>query len=256
MMTPSLPPIIDLDSVDGTNAEAKRRLATAAADGTVVTARIQTAGVGRRGRTWTSPPGNLYWSVLHYPTPDWPPVWGLSIVAALAVLDLARQHLPDGVTVGLKWPNDVLVSGAKVAGILLESGEADAKPWVITGIGVNLISAPTGGLVYAATSLQAEGAVDVDRDRAVTALTTAFADRLDGYRAGGLAWARAAMLADLVGVGELIVARLSDDPAQDVSGILRGLDAQGRALIDTGPDGVQAISAGDLFFARPASRRR
>ncbi len=246
MATPTL---IDLDSVDGTNAEAKRRIAEGAPDGTTVTARVQTAGIGRRGRAWSSPAGNLYWSMLHYPAPDWPPVWGLSMVAALAVLDLARTRLPDA-PIGLKWPNDVLVDGAKVAGILLESGETDRRPWVVTGIGVNLVSAPSGNLIYAATSLRECGAEDVDRDRAVTDLTRAFTGRFADYLGGGLAWARAEMLRHLVGIGEPIVARLSDDPDQNVTGVLRGLDDQGRALIETPQDGVRAVSAGDLFFTR------
>ena len=245
--------IIDLDSVDSTNLEARRRIADGVAGGTVVTAREQTGGRARRGRVWTSPPGNLYWSRIDYPTPDWPPVWGLSMVSGLAVLDLARASLPDDVAVTLKWPNDVLVEGAKVAGILLESGETDGRPWVISGIGVNLVSAPTTGLLYAATDLRSAGAAEVDRDRAVTGFAAHFERRLAAYLAGGLPAIRDAVLRHLAGIGGPIVARISDDPDQDVAGTLRGLDAQCRAEIETADGTVRAISAGDLFFgARPA----
>jgi len=240
--------LIDLDSVDSTNLEARRRIAAGAADGTIVTAREQTAGRARRGRGWTSPPGNLYWTQVRYPTPGWPPVWGLSMVAGLAVHDLARDALPATVSVTLKWPNDVLVNGAKVAGILLESGEESGRAWVVTGIGVNLVSAPSGGLVYAATDLRTAGAVDLDRDRAVAVLTGHVARHVAAYLDGGLAEIRARVLAHLAGIGGAITARVSDDPADDITGTLRGLDAQCRAEIELTDGSVRAISAGDLFF--------
>lgn len=241
-------PIIDLDSVDSTNLEARRRIAGGATGGTIVTAWEQTGGRARRGRTWTSPPGNLYWSRIDYPAPGWPPVWGLSMVCGLAVLDLARAALPDSVPVSLKWPNDVLVGGAKVAGILLESGESDGRAWVICGIGVNLVSAPAGGLLYAATDLRSAGAREIDRDRAVTDLAGHFERRLEAYLTGGLPAIRTAVLDHLAGIGAPIVARITDDPDRDVTGILRGLDPQCRAEIETADGTVRAISAGDLFF--------
>lgn len=248
------PPIIDLASVDSTNLEARRRIAAGAGDRTIVTARQQTGGRARRGRSWSSPPGNLYWTQIRYPEPGWPPVWGLSMVAALAVRDLARAVLPDSVTVGLKWPNDVLVDGAKVAGILLESGETDGRPWVITGIGVNLVSAPAVGLLYAATSLAEAGAAGIGRDRALLDLA-GHADRhTRTYLTDGLAGIRAAVLPHLLGVGGPITARMSDDGTGDVAGILLGLDAQCRALIETPGGEVQAISAGDMFLSGPASQ--
>lgn len=241
-------PLIDLQTVDSTNLEAKRRIDAGAVDGTIVTAREQTGGRARRGRVWTSPPGNLFWTVIHYPTPDWPPVWGLSMVGALAVRDLARAALPASVPIGLKWPNDVLVDGGKLAGILLESGDRDGRPWVISGIGVNLIFSPPTGQLYAATNLKSCGARDVDRDRAVRDLAVHFNRHLAAYLAGGLPVIREEILADLAGIGGPIVARVSDDSADDIAGTLRGLDAQCRAEITTADGTVRAISAGDLFF--------
>lgn len=244
------PEIIDLASVDSTNLEARRRIAAGAVDGTIVTAREQIGGRARRGRAWSSPPGNLYWTVIHFPAADWPPVWGLSMVSALAVRDLARDALPAPVPVALKWPNDVLVNGAKVAGILLESGDENGRPWVISGIGVNLISSPAGGLLYAATDLRSAGAETIDRDRAVQELAGHFARHLDAYLSGGLPAIRETVLGYLAGIGGPITARISDDPADNVTGILRGLDAQCRAEIETEDGAIAAISAGDLFFGR------
>lgn len=255
VMTPA---IIDLDSVDSTNVEARRRIAEGAADGTIVTAREQTGGRARRGRSWTSPRGNLYWTQIRYPEPGWPPVWGLSMVAALAVRDLAADALhtaspPASVPIALKWPNDVLIDGRKLAGILLESGTQDGRPWVICGIGVNLVSAPPTGQIYAATDLASSGATDIDRDRAVAGLTAHFETHLAAYRAGGLPVIRETVLRHLAGIGGPIIARISDDPADDITGTLRGLDAQCRAEIETADGTIRAISAGDLFFGPPAS---
>lgn len=248
-------PIIDLDTVDSTNLEARRRIADGRlAEGTIVTAREQTGGRARRGRSWTSPPGNLYWSRIAFPTPDWPPVWGLSMVCGLAVLDLARAALPTDVPVALKWPNDVLVDGGKLAGILLESGERDGRPWVICGIGVNLVSSPPTGQLYAAADLAAKGATDIDRDRAVHDLARHFERRLAAYLAGGLPAIRSSVMEHLAGIGGPIVARITDDPADDVAGTLRGLDAQCRAEILTADGSLRAISAGDLFFGATVPR--
>lgn len=248
--------IIDLDTVDSTNLETRRRIALGTAgglaDGTIVTAREQTGGRARRGRSWISPPGNLYWSRVAYPAAGWPPVWGLSMVCGLAVLDLAGAALPAEIPVALKWPNDVLVDGGKLAGILLESGIQDGRPWVICGIGVNLVSSPPTGQLYAAADLASKGATTIARDRAVHDLAGHFEHRLADYLAGGLPAIRAAVLDHLAGIGGPIIARVTDDPADDVSGTLRGLDDQCRAEIVTADGTVRAISAGDLFFSAPA----
>ena len=249
-------PIIDLDSVDSTNLEARRRIADGSlADGAIVTAREQTGGRARRGRSWTSPKGNLYWSRVAFPQPGWPPVWGLSMVCGLAVLDLARAALPAEVPVALKWPNDVLVDGGKLAGILLESGEQDGRPWVISGIGVNLVSSPPTGQLYAAADLASKGATAIDRDRAVHDLAALFDRRLAAYLTGGLPAIRTAVVEHLAGIGGPIIARITDDPADDVAGTLRGLDDQCRAQIVTDDGTVRAISAGDLFFGAPAQQQ-
>ncbi|MDF1792386.1 MAG: biotin--[acetyl-CoA-carboxylase] ligase [Thalassobaculaceae bacterium] len=243
--------IIDLETVDSTNLEARRRIADGAADGTIVTAREQTGGRARRGRSWTSPPGNLYWTQIRYPTGDWPPAWGLSMVSALAVRDLARAALPAAAPIALKWPNDVLVQGKKLAGILLESGEQAGRHWVICGIGVNLVSSPPTGQLYQATDLQSSGATAIDRDAAVGDLAGYFSHHLAAYLAGGLPVIRDRVLTHLAGVGGPITARVSDDPGDDVTGTLRGLDAQCRAEIETADGTVRALSAGDLFFGPP-----
>ena len=109
--------LVALASVGSTNDEAARLADTGVPEGTVVWSREQTGGRGRRGRHWASPPGNLYTSTILRPACAAPRAAELGFVAALAVADI----VPVGRPVRLKWPNDVLVDGGKIAGILLES---------------------------------------------------------------------------------------------------------------------------------------
>ena len=120
--------LVQRDEVDSTNAEAKRLAAEGAPDSTIVWARRQTKGRGRRGRTWVSPEGNLYFSILlrpPYPARD---VMQLGFVTANAVADALQVAAPRGTFVNVKWPNDVLMEGKKAAGILLEAEPDPDKP--------------------------------------------------------------------------------------------------------------------------------
>ena len=141
-----------------TNDEALRLAAAGAAHGTVVHALRQGAGRGRLGRPWSSPPGNLYVSVVLRPPPPSSRHAELGFVAALAVLDAVDAIVPTGVQASVKWPNDLLLEGAKLAGILLEGGGDGA---IVAGFGVNIASAPTD-LRYPATALALHGPATVD----------------------------------------------------------------------------------------------
>ncbi len=149
-------PLFDVrlyDSLGSTNDEARRLAQAGAAHGTVVAARQQTAGRGRVGRSWVSPPGNLYLSVLLRLDLPLARLAELSFVAALAVADMVDSFLPPDFRAALKWPNDVLVEGAKISGILIEQGETAT----IVGIGVNVGHCPTG-TPYPVTSLVQQAA--------------------------------------------------------------------------------------------------
>ena len=138
-----IPPIERYDELDSTNAEARRRAEAGAIGPVWITAAIQTAGRGRRGRAWSTQAGNLAATLLT--TTDRLPAEAaqLSFVAALAASDLADTCLGVGVA-RLKWPNDVLVHGRKAVGILVESGtRPDGRLWLAIGIGVNLAHAPS-----------------------------------------------------------------------------------------------------------------
>ena len=131
------------DEVGSTNDLARRLAEEGEPEGAVVLARAQTAGRGRHGRIWSSPAGNLYVSVLLRPGRGLGETSALSLVSGLALADALAELGADGSRLKLKWPNDVLIDGAKVAGLLLESGGAGSTAaWVVVGSGVNLVSAP------------------------------------------------------------------------------------------------------------------
>ena len=137
------PPIEAYDEIDSTNAEARRRAEAGEGGPVWITAGRQTAGRGRRGRSWSTETGNLAATLLT--TTDVPAAEAaqLSFVAALAACDLADTCLGEGAA-RLKWPNDVLVFGRKAVGILVESGaRPDDRLWLAVGIGVNLAHAPS-----------------------------------------------------------------------------------------------------------------
>ena len=224
-------------SLGSTNDEARRLAREGAAEGTVVTALEQTAGRGRHGRGWASPPGNLYLSLLL--RPDLPPtrLGELAFLAGLAVADTVAALLPAGCAVTLKWPNDVLVDGAKTAGILIEQEGTAA----IVGIGLNLAHCPTG-TPYPTTSLAAAG-VEVPVPAARERLLGALAAALARWRGEGFAAIRDAWLARAHPLGTALNVRL---PEGVIAGSFAGLDPAGALLIETAA-GPRRIASGEVL---------
>ncbi|MBM3570284.1 MAG: biotin--[acetyl-CoA-carboxylase] ligase [Alphaproteobacteria bacterium] len=234
--------------IDSTNSEARRLAATDAAEGALVVAEEQTAGRGSRGRSWSSPAGNLYLSLLLRPDCAPAAAGQLSFVAALALADAVEAWLPQGPRPRLKWPNDVLVDGRKLAGILLESAmHAGRVDWVAVGIGVNLASHPEGA-TWPATSLAALGA-RIEPAAALATLARALEARYRQWRAEGFAPIRADWLARTLGQGETVTVALG---REQVTGRFDDVDGEG-ALVLALPDGRRRrIASGDVFFARAA----
>ena len=211
-----------------------------------VTARQQTAGRGRRGNVWVSPPGNLYTTLLLRDPASAQHAPELSFVIALAVRDAISTCAPTlRARLALKWPNDVLCDGAKLVGILIESEIVDGKLVVAIGPGVNCRHHPTG-LPYAATDLVAAG-VDVSAETLFVALSATTLQRLAQWRRGeGFDAIRADWLACAADINAEMRVRL---PGREVSGRGEGMDERGRLLLRL-PDGsLQAIAAGDVFPA-------
>jgi BirA family biotin operon repressor/biotin-[acetyl-CoA-carboxylase] ligase len=224
------------DTIGSTNDEARRLAIQGAPHGTVVHADEQTAGRGRMSHTWFSPPGNLYVSILL--RTGLPPArtTELSFLAALAVADTVEALLPRQTRTMLKWPNDVLVSGAKIAGILLEQVD-DAT---IMGIGLNVLEAPSNA-AYKTTTIVANGGIaSVDGARDI--LLERLASHLSTWQNDGFAPIREQWLGRSYPVGAAIRASSAGKP---VAGHFAGLDLDGALLLDT-PLGRQRIVAGDV----------
>ena len=224
--------------LDSTNDEAKRLADAGEAGPLWIAAARQTAGRGRHGRRWESLSGNLATTLLlmpERPQGEWPQ---LSFAAAIAATDTMAGFAP-GARIAVKWPNDVLADGKKLAGILLER----AGPMLAIGIGVNLAHFPEG-TEFPATSLAGFGVVPPSPDQALTALAAQFAKWYEVWRGQGFAPLRDAWLARASGLGQPIRARLPDGERR---GVFEGIDATGALLLKEGT-GTRAISAGEVFF--------
>jgi len=228
--------LVALESVGSTNDEAGRLADAGAPEGTVIWAREQTGGRGRRGRNWLSPLGNLYSSTIVRPHCGAARAAELGFVAALAVADI----VPPGRDLRVKWPNDVLVDGGKIAGILTESVIAqDGKTeHVVLGIGVNVDFAPDlQHMRYASAMLG--GTVEA----ALEKLTAALCLRLAQWRREGFESIRADWLARAGSLGLEVDVKLGEEL---VSGRFAGLDRDGALLLET-PAGPRKIVAGELL---------
>lgn len=214
--------------------------AEGAPEGTAILARRQTAGRGRAGRGWDSPEGNLHLSVLLRPAAPLrdAPLFGLA--AAVALADAAAAALP-GAPVGLKWPNDLLLGGAKAGGILAEAAAAgDRIGHLILGIGVNLAHAPA--LPDRATACFAAFAPPPDPVGFAGALLEALGRRLGEFAAQGFAPIREAWLARGPAPGAPVTVRGNAAPR---SGRFAGLAADGSLLLAQ-DGGTLAIAAGEV----------
>ncbi len=231
------------ERIDSTNDEARRQALLGAPEFTLILAREQSAGRGRRGNFWHSPAGNLHCSLLLRPRGSAADAAQLGFAAALAVAETAEHFLPRGAAIALKWPNDVLLGGKKLAGVLLESRAAgDGLEFLVIGIGMNLAAYPPD-TPYPATSLAIWG-VEVTPDAALPILAARLLGWYEAWRQG-FALVRAAWLERAAGVGEAIRVRL---PGGEIAGRFDGLDAGGR-LVLSGPGGRRTIAAGEVFPA-------
>lgn len=232
-----VPRIHRLDEVVSTMDEARALALAGAPHGTAVMARLQTGGRGRSGRHWVSPPGNLYATVVLRPDGEARRAPELGFVVAVALAEAVDSLAGPGTM--LKWPNDVLRDGAKLAGILLDRMEDGT---VLAGIGVNVAHHPAD-MPYQVTSLRAAGCPD---DAAT--LLDALLDQLDAgwaaWQAGGLAPVLAKWRARGPALGAPLRVRLASEL---VTGTFAGLGADGTLLLDTAT-GRRSLVAGDVLL--------
>ena len=242
-MIPSFYKLRQVPVTASTNEDAKRAAETGEAEGLVIQALCQTAGRGRQGRAWESPEGNLHASVLLRPCCSSQEAGYYSFVIALAVADTVRTFLPKA-AVELKWPNDALVNGKKISGILLEASPVakDTVGWLVIGVGINIKHHLDKGL-FPATSLTAEGVKDPDVSKALEALLERFFHWRGVLLKEGFALIRSAWMAQAK--GGPIVARL---PQETIEGEFAGLNAQGHLILRLRDGTERAITVGDVFF--------
>ncbi|WP_240047648.1 biotin--[acetyl-CoA-carboxylase] ligase [Sphingomonas panacisoli] len=212
--------------------------ATGLEEGVWLRAERQTEGRGRQGRAWVSPPGNLYASTIVRVRPSDPPPATLALVVAVALEEAVGAYLPGKAT--LKWPNDLLIDGAKLSGVLLErAGSA-----VVIGVGVNLAHHPTD-TDRVATSLAAHN-VAIDPADFIETLAEAFARWVERWRGEGIDVVRRRWVACAHPAGTPLTARLPD--GSTVDGLFEGLDAEGALILRLADGTRRVIHAGDVFL--------
>lgn len=186
--------------------------------------------------------GNLFMTIILHPKTSAALCGQLSFLAAVALARTIQPLLPDGKEIGLKWPNDLLIDGKKIAGILLEAEPNGLHPleWLVVGIGVNIVDAPEG-----AASLSSAGIHNVvTAEDMLENLVNAIVLLYEEWRINGFAAVRAEWLAQAASLDEMITVRL---PKSSSSGIFRGIDENGALLLDLPDGGRTIITSGEVF---------
>nr|WP_319382322.1 biotin--[acetyl-CoA-carboxylase] ligase [uncultured Roseibium sp.] len=235
----------ELDSTGSTNALCFDRARAGHGGNLWIRAGEQTEGRGRRGRDWSSPVGNLFASLLLVDPKPAERIGELPLVAAVALADAVDKAAGTLHLVQLKWPNDLLVDGAKLSGILLEAELlADGRQAVVIGFGVNCISHPPLAM-YQATDLRSLG-FQVSAERMFEALASSFSAHLDTWREpGGFKKTRKNWLDRAAHLGKEISVKTA---REEISGIFADLDAHGHLVLRQDDGSVRTLYAGDVFF--------
>ena len=244
--------LLSLQATESTNDDALQAARAGDPGQLWITATEQRAGRGRHGRHWSSPPGNLYASLLLLNPCEVGLAPQLGFVAGLALHEAVGAVAAAGSPrLALKWPNDLLLDGAKVSGLLLEGHRvgANADLAVIVGFGVNVAFAPRG-TPYPATTLQSL-VPGLAREEVFGALASAFARTFAAWRASirhngadPLGPVRRLWLERAAGIGQEVTLRL---PSGEKRGIFEGLDQSGRLQLKCA-SGLELVDAGDLYF--------
>jgi BirA family transcriptional regulator, biotin operon repressor / biotin---[acetyl-CoA-carboxylase] ligase len=223
-----------------------RRMAVAdlAPEGTVVQAGAQTAGRGRFGNAWRSPQGNLYMTLLLRPKAFTRICAQVSFVIAVALADTLKNFGVPRASIGLKWPNDVLVDGAKIAGILLEmeSGQGETPVFLLAGIGVNIRDAPES------CAYLHQFNKDIDAQMVRDDLVKNIAALYEHWLENGFGSTRARWLEQAYGIGQPVTARMSH---QTIDGVLEGVDGDGNLSLLRDNGEILLINSGAVHFKVP-----
>lgn len=244
--------LISLEATDSTNDDVLQAARSGDPGQLWIVAGEQRAGRGRHGRQWSSPQGNLYASLLLIDPCEPPHAPQLGFVAGLALHEAVEAVTGLGAPrLSLKWPNDLLLDGAKISGLLLEGHRlgTNGPLAIIVGMGVNVAFAPTG-TPYPTMALQAVKP-GLTREEMFRALSGAFAQAFSAWRQAARMNAadpfgpiRRLWLERAAGIGQEVTLRL---PKAEKRGVFEGLDRFGRLQLKTA-SGTELIDAGDLYF--------
>lgn len=237
---------VALGDVESTNLECLKRAREGDSGCLWITADRQLSGRARRGRHWVSEPGNLYASLLLIDPAPIAALGSLPLVSAVATHAAICHALPRGAARPvLKWPNDVLIDGAKVSGILLESEYLkDGRQAVVIGCGINVVHAPDHAM-YPTATLRAAGSL-VSPQELFAYLNREMAGWLETWNRGkGIQAVREAWLTKAAGVGQHITVNLPDG---SISGLFREIDMAGCLVMVDDFGKIRTIAAGDVFF--------
>ncbi len=240
--------IVHYAEISSTNTLAMDLAQKGSADGTVVIAETQAGGKGRLGRTWISPRGNLYLSVILRPAVPVHKAPLITLMGAVAVAAAIREHL--GVPAGIKWPNDILVSGKKVSGLLTEmSAEPDRIRHIVLGIGVNVnmdVAELPPEVRKTSTTLAAVTGKHVDRNRLLKAVLA----RLDRWYHRFLK-NEAEVLKAWEGMNVTLGNRVAvTGTGARLEGLAHSVDAEGRLILKLDDDTLRQVAAGDVTIIK------
>ncbi|GAN55052.1 biotin--[acetyl-CoA-carboxylase] ligase [Tanticharoenia sakaeratensis] len=230
------------DTLGSTSDLCRERAEAGSEAGLVIHALRQTSGRGTRGRTWIDPGGNLSMSVLLRPDPAH--MRFLAFVVATAVFDaLAGGSNAEDLRLSLKWPNDLMLAGRKLAGILIETGEEAAAPWAIVGIGVNLACAPT--VPGRELACLADAGIVLSPPDAAARILACLTHWLEILERDGFAPVRVAWLAWAHPVGSKLAVQRGGDY---IRGLFHGLDPNGALMLQTDSGEIVRSVAGEVLL--------
>jgi len=241
--------VLNFDSVESTNDEAKKLAKTGTSEGTVVVARQQTAGRGRRGRDWESKPGNLFMSVILRPECDAENAPEIGFVASLSICEALELLAPKEALVQCKWPNDVLIDGRKVSGLLPETmiDQSGGLEWLVLGIGVNCVSHPEP-VRWPATNLSDVAHKVIEAQTVLDAILERLRFQMSKWAELGFKHTRTAWLKRAYGLGKsLTIQQDTTETGSPIHGVFADLSEDGSLLLDVPGGKRQVLRYGEVF---------
>ncbi len=239
--------IYEYAEIDSTFSAAERLLKKDTNEDSLIMADSQTAGYGKLDRQWASPPGNLYLTIIKYgniPIKDAPKI---SLIMSLSIIELLKAELPSTKNINFKWPNDVLVDGKKISGVLLkgfsESNQNEIANLMI-GIGLNILSSPQN-LAYKTTSVKENSETVHHREYYIEKLVTIFDEMLDRWRIEGFSFVQDDLEKSAYGLGNKITIKQTD---KEISGIFKNIDNNGNLVTIAENGELRLISSGDVLL--------